>query len=87
MRAHVVGVLKLLDGGEVDDKIVAVLTSSPLAKIKTPDEMRIQFPGVFSILRTWFESYKGPGEITSDGYAGPAKAMKTINAAAAAYRN
>lgn len=86
VKARVVGVLKLLDGGEVDDKIVAVLASSPLAGIKTPDEMKTHFPGVLSIVRTWFENYKGPGEITSNGYAGPVEAMKTIKAAAATYQ-
>lgn len=78
VKAQVLGVLKLLDGGEVDDKIIATLASSPLASVKGPSEMDQKFPGVLSIVKTWFESYKGPGELTSDGYADAQSALAVI---------
>ncbi len=81
VRAKVIGILKLLDGGERDDKVLAVLDGSPLAEVNTPEEMDRAFPGVLAIVRTWFESYKGPGELTSDGYAGPDAAMQLIRSA------
>ena len=81
VKARVIGVLKLLDGGEVDDKIIAVLDGEALASAGSPEEMNAKFPGVLSIVKTWFESYKGPGELTSDGYAGPDDARKVISSA------
>jgi inorganic pyrophosphatase len=86
VKAKVIGVLKLLDGGEMDDKIVAVLASSPLAEVDTPEQMDQKFPGVLSIVKIWFESYKGPGELTSDGYRGPAEAFQVIDAAKADFK-
>ena len=85
VRAKVIGLLKLRDGGEKDDKVLAVLDGSPLAEVDTPEEMERAFPGVLAIVRTWFESYKGPGELTSDGYAGPEETLRLIRAARAAF--
>ncbi|MEK9677085.1 MAG: inorganic diphosphatase [Rhodospirillaceae bacterium] len=85
VKARVIGVLKLLDGGEIDDKILAVLQTSALASVGTPEEMDTKFPGVLSIVRTWFESYQGPSELTSKGYAGPSDAMKVISSAKASF--
>ena len=86
VKAKVIGVLKLLDGGETDDKIVAVMASSPLAKVDGPDQMNKRFPGVLSIVKLWFESYKGPGKLTSDGYLGPAAANRVIDAARSEFK-
>ncbi len=86
VKAKVIGVLKLLDSGEMDDKIVAVLASSPLAEVDTPEQMDQKFPGVLSIVKIWFESYKGPGELTSDGYLGPKEAYQVIDAAKADFK-
>ena len=86
VKAKVIGVLKLLDGGEQDDKIVAVAMSSPLAAIDNPQQMNEKFPGVLTIVKIWFESYKGPGKLKSDGYLGPAEANRVIDAAQAEFK-
>ncbi len=85
VRAKVIGLLKLLDGGEQDDKVLAVLDGSPLAEVNTPEEMDRAYPGVLDIVRTWFESYKGPGQLTSDGFAGPEETMRLIYVARAGF--
>lgn len=87
VKARVLGVLKLLDGGEVDDKIVAVLDTSAMAKSRSPEDLRRQFPGVLEIVKTWFENYKGPGEITSSGYASADEAMDVVRKAQASFNN
>ncbi len=86
VRAKVIGVLKLLDEGERDDKIIAVAKSSPMAEIDTPEQMEKVFPGVLSIVKTWFESYKGPGKLKSGGYLGPVEANKVIDAAQSEFK-
>ncbi|WP_034640146.1 inorganic diphosphatase [Desulfovibrio inopinatus] len=86
VKAKLIGVLKLLDGGEQDDKLVAVLSDSPLASVNSIEEMKKQFPGVLDIVEIWFSSYKGPGEMESKGFAGKDEAMKVLKAAIAAYK-
>jgi len=68
VNGKVIGVLKMLDGGEVDDKILMIHKNSPLSKAKTIEDLKKQFPGTLRIIETWFESYKGSGEIKISGY-------------------
>ena len=84
-KIHVVGVLKLLDNGEMDDKIIAVMADSPLSKATTLSMLKAQFPGVLSITETWFENYKGPGQMVSKGYQDAKKATKIIETAVQAF--
>jgi inorganic pyrophosphatase len=85
VRARVIGVLKLLDGGERDDKILAVLDGDPLAEAASVRELDEKFPGVSKIVETWFESYKGPGKLEAEGFDGPEAAVRVISTAAAAF--
>ena len=64
----VIGVLKMLDGGEIDDKLLMIQKDSPLYKANSVEELKEEFPGALSIIEKWFESYKGPGEIKTNGY-------------------
>jgi len=86
VRARVIGVLGLLDGGEQDDKILAVIEGDALARATSVAELDDEFPGVTTIIETWFVSYKGPGELESKGFAERDEAMKTVEAAASAFR-
>ncbi len=85
VTAKVVGILKLLDDGEQDDKIIAVMTNSPLETVNSIAELDEKFPGVTTIVETWFANYKGPGEMESRGFAEAEAAQKVIDAAIAAF--
>lgn len=85
VTARPVGVLRLLDGGEQDDKVLAVPTTGPFAVVTDLDGLRSGFPGALEIIETWFSSYKGPGEIEALGYAGVEAAIDVIRYAADAY--
>ena len=50
VSAKLVGVLKLLDNGEQDDKLIAVQLNSPLKKSNSLKELDEQFPGIKEIL-------------------------------------
>lgn len=69
LKAKVIGVLKLLDRGEIDDKVIAVVEGSPLGNVNNIRELDQEFPGAKLIIETWFTNYKGPGEMKSLGYA------------------
>ena len=84
VEAKVLGVLKFLDNGEKDDKILAVPKESPLYGVDSIRELDIKFPGVTTIVETWFLNYKGPKEMESQGLAEVTEAMKVIKTAAAA---
>jgi len=68
IEARFIGVLKLLDGGEVDDKVVAVMKGSPLYKADDVGDLDNRFPGVRDIIKIWFANYKGPGEMVFKGW-------------------
>ena len=68
VSGKVIGVLKMLDGGEIDDKLLMIQKDSPLYKANSTEELKEEFPGALSIIEKWFESYKGPGEIKTNGY-------------------
>jgi inorganic pyrophosphatase len=57
----VVGVVRCDDGGDQDDKIIALTADSPLfAKVSSLAELNKQAVNGAEIIRTWFDSYKGP---------------------------
>jgi inorganic pyrophosphatase len=86
MWARPVGVLKMLDDGEQDDKIIAVPLDSHLGGISSIEELKREYPGIAEILEIWFSNYKGPGKIESLGFGSVAEARNTIDAAIAAYK-
>lgn len=80
-----IGVLTLLDNGEQDDKIIAILRDSPLEKVATIEELQRDFKGITDIIEIWFSNYKGAGELESKGFKGVKEANNIIKAAIAAY--
>jgi inorganic pyrophosphatase len=85
-RARLLGVLKLLDRGEQDDKLIALLDEAPITGVASLAELDDRYPGVTQILEIWMTSYKGPGVIRSGGYAGADEANAILEAAMRAYQ-
>ena len=80
VEVRILGSLKLLDGGEIDDKYIAIpLNSTLFEKVKDLDDALIKYPGSIEIVRTWFEGYKKPGKIQFMGYSARKRAMKNIH--------
>ena len=80
-----VAVLRLLDDGERDDKIVAVPLGGPFAAVTDLSGLDATYPGVTTILETWFRNYKGPGRIESEGFGDAAMADSVVAVARAWY--
>ena len=85
VQARLIGVLEMLDNGEKDDKLIAVLSNSPLAKVSSIEELSREFKGITEILEIWFSNYKGPGKMESKGFGDVSQAHKILHAAIAAY--
>merc|ERR1711937_149937 len=81
VEVKVIGVLELIDQGEVDYKIIVINKEDPLAKtIRTPDDLD---PDLTMRIIDWLKMYKtaegkAENELTSDIMDGPLKAMKVI---------
>lgn len=87
VRARVVGVLRLRDDGEQDDKLLAVLDDTAFAGVHDLAELQEAFPGVTAIVETWFEHYKGPGVIETLGFDDVAVAKTILDAAIMAFED
>jgi inorganic pyrophosphatase len=83
VRGRAIGMLSLVDTGEKDDKVIVVMENSPFFSVRSVDELDRKFPGVTSILQTWFTSYKGRDKdgklyLSSPGFKGRAETVKFI---------
>lgn len=89
LDVRLIGVLKMLDGGEQDDKLIAVMTeNSPFAHIESIEQLDAEFPGVTEIVDLWFTNYKGPdGGIESSGFDNADAAMEVLEAAMGHYED
>jgi len=83
VKGRVIGMLSLIDTGEIDNKAIVVAEDSPFAKVANIADLDAKFPGVTAILQTWFTSYKGYGKdgklmLSSSGFKGRAETIKFI---------
>ncbi len=86
IKCKIIGVLFLLDRGEQDDKLVAVLADTPLYGINSISELNQNYVGISEILQLWFTNYKGPGKMESKGFGEKDIAMDILGAAIQEYQ-
>jgi inorganic pyrophosphatase len=85
VQARILGVLKMLDGGETDHKLIAVQEGTALSKAQNLKALDELFPGVPAIIDIWFSNYKGAGEIKSLGFSSIEEAERILDAGIKAY--
>ena len=90
VRGRAIGLLSLVDNGETDDKLIVVMDDSPFAKVRSIADLDAKFPGVTTIVQTWFVSYKGYGkdgklQLSSAGFKDRAAAVKFVGDAVLDY--
>lgn len=75
-----IGVLLLEDGGEIDNKLIAIPANPEHQNITsiTLESLKNDYPGTLDIIKTWFTSYKGPRVIKFIGWGDENEAMKEI---------
>lgn len=84
---RLVGVIKMTDRGEQDDKLIAVDPESWFRHVHTLEDLQSAFPGITEILVTWFGSYKGPGMVIIESVGNEVEAWRIFNEAVKAYSN
>ena len=82
-----IGVLHLQDRGEHDDKLIAVAKNTSFYAINTIEDLNENYPGVTTIIETWFTNYKGKGLMKSSGYGDAAAATQVLNEAIQGFEN
>ena len=78
VAARLIGVLRLIDRGEQDDKLIAVMADTPFYEVEDLEELDDNFRGALPIIETWFANYKGPGKIESQGFGGVDEAREIL---------
>lgn len=76
-RVHLIGVMKFTDDGEQDDKLLAVMTDTPLGRMRSLKELDESYPGALEIVELWFSNYKGANKMKFQG-SGDTEAAKEI---------
>jgi inorganic pyrophosphatase len=81
-----IGALRLVDKGEQDDKLIGVLPGNHFGSLGTLAELNAKFPGVTTIIETWFVNYKGAGKMKSQGYVEAPQVRRLLDDAIAAFK-
>ena len=59
VEVKLIGILKMLDDGEVDDKLIAVKASnSMISGVSSFNELKNSYQGITEILEIWFTNYR-----------------------------
>ena len=85
VQIKLIGVIKMIDRGDIDDKLIAVMKDTPLYSVNSIAELDQKFPGVTTILQTWFTNYKGQGKVQVLGFREQEEAQQILEAAINAY--
>lgn len=79
LKTKIIGMLKLLDRGEQDDKLIAVVEGSPFFEINNLQELESNFKGTSTIIEIFFANYKGPGKMEPLGWANEIESKKILD--------
>ncbi len=86
-KGKLIGVLKFSDKGEKDDKLLAVIPNTAFQEVDNITQLDETFPGVTSIIKTWFLYYKGSGKMIFKGFGSVQEAQDILNIAIKEYQN
>jgi len=77
----VLGVLAMIDDGELDWKVIAIRTADPLAnELNDIADVDVKCPGVISGIREWFRWYKTPDGKPLNAFGFDEKALDKAHA-------
>lgn len=83
---RIIGILRMVDRGQQDDKLIGVIKGSVFENLKDIKELDARFPGVTDIIQHWFSNYKGQGLVKCNGFGGYTEASIVLGAAIEGYR-
>ena len=85
--ARIIGVIRMLDKGLHDDKLIAVTTKDWFYDIHDIQQLNEQYPGIIEILTTWLLHYKGSEKIDIQDIESASTAKQILHKAINAYNS
>jgi inorganic pyrophosphatase len=85
VEARPIALLRLARRGVRGDTVLAVLPGTPLGEVRDLPELEERFPGVASIVQTWFRHAAGPEGAQVEGLEDADAARRAVEAASQAY--
>ncbi|MEM9195217.1 MAG: inorganic diphosphatase [Myxococcota bacterium] len=88
LRIQVLGLLRLLDEGERDDKVLAVRLDDPerlFREVANLEELDARYPNLRQIIELWFVSYDPGSGSEAQGWLDRDEALEVLAEAVAAY--
>lgn len=58
IESKIIGLIKMKDNDEIDDKFIAVPSKGLFSKISSIKELNDNYPGIIEILTIWLKNYK-----------------------------
>lgn len=75
------GVLAMIDDGELDWKVIAIKSDDPMsAQLNDISDVESKLPGTVSGIREWFRWYKTPDDKPLNGFGFDERALPKKNA-------
>ncbi len=85
--ARIIGVIRILDQGLQDDKLIAVTTKDWYYDVHDITQLIEKHPGTLEILTTWLLHYKGSDKIDIQGIESASEAKEILHKAIGAYNS
>ena len=85
VRARAIGLFRMLDRLERDDKVLAVVAGTPLGTVDDIEDLETRFPGVTKMLEIWYGSTAGGRSFQLQGYGSKGAAHLLIGDSALAF--
>ena len=87
VEIKLIGILKMLDEGKIDDKLIGVLVNNSIfSSIDSLNELKKSYGGITNILEIWFSNYKGSNKIIINGFDDEKTALKVFETARKDYK-
>ena len=85
VEAKVLGLIKMKDMGEVDDKVITVNKDSDYFKFNSIEEFQENNPKIMKNIIAWFQNYKGNNLVKIEGVVSNIEAIKLIKFASKSF--
>ena len=87
VEIKLIGILKMLDNAEIDDKLIAVMVNNSIfSSVDSFNELKKSYQGITEILEIWFTNYKGSKKMAVHGFENEQKALETFKSARDQYK-
>lgn len=88
IKAKIIGLIKMIDSGKADHKIIALPIDSQIFltnSLSNIEDLKKNYPGMLKIIEIWFENYKHTGQVIIQGYDNTLKALDIIKSSQKPY--